>query len=130
MTQSNTKRPRGPRKPIITPATIQRANELIIEHRAAIADLAHLMASTAGRSRVQVDVRGTDGIASTYAVLRDGLVQLLSKDIAALEGEAKRLGVQLVEDAPPPLLSLAAPQPPLAAPDGPLLGQAHTAEAA
>ncbi len=91
------KRPRGPRKPVLNAAMIQRAQELMAEHRAAEQDL---VAATQGKARITVDVSGRG-----FSVLASGLATLLAKDVAAIEAEAKRLGVVLKEPAPAPLLT-------------------------
>lgn len=96
------KRPRGPRKPVLNAAMIPRAQELMAEHRAAEQDLARLVAETAGRIRLQVQLLPGG---ATYTVLAAGLATLLAKDLAAIEAEAERLGVVLKEPEPAPLLN-------------------------
>lgn len=108
MATSNTKRPRGPRKAIITAATIQRAQELITEHREAEARLNRFMLATGSRPVVSAEIMG-----ETYMLSVTGIGRTLAEDLVALEREAKRLGVQLKD-----------------APEAPLLGTAHQAEAA
>ncbi len=108
MATSNTKRARGPRKAIITPATLQRAQELITEHREADARLNRFMLAVGSRPVVSAEIMG-----EAYILSVTGIARTLAEDLVALEREAKRLGVQL-KDAPE-----AAP-----------LGTAHQAEAA
>jgi hypothetical protein len=108
MATSNTKRARGPRKAIITPATLQRAQELITEHREA--ELALNRFTIAAGSRLSVPV---EALGASYTISASGFATLLAQDLVALEREAKRLGVQLKD-----------------APEAPLLGTAHQAEAA
>ena len=123
-----TKRPGRPRQAIITPAVIQRAQELLKEHRAAEQDLAAFTQASTGMARVAVTVHG-----QSFSVLAPDFARLLAKDVTALEAEARRLGVQLKvwpEAAAPLPLVPAVPQPPLAPPPGPALGSAHPTEEA
>ena len=107
---SDTPKRRGPRKAIITPAVIQRAQELVNEHRAATATLAQVTVDTAGMARVLVEVHPR---LTVLSLLRADVLQLLAADILALEREAKRLGVALGEPEPAPLLdAIAAAAPP------------------
>lgn len=104
MATSNTKRARGPRKALITAATIQRAQELIKEHREAEADLAFFTQESSGIGRVSVTC-----LYRTFSIVPQHFANLLAKEVIALEAEAKRLGVQLRDPPAEPVLGTAQP---------------------
>lgn len=105
---SNPRKARTPRKPVLTQATIQRAQEVIEEHRAAVADL-DLFTQVAGiRPQVSVEMLGASGC--VFQVSTAGFAQLLAQEVVALEREAKRLGLVL-EPAPSVTLRPARAQP-------------------
>jgi hypothetical protein len=119
---STPRKARTPRKPVITAATIQRAQELMTDHRQAATDLATFTAAAGNRVRLQVEVLNTCG--GVFNVSVAGFAQLLAQDVVALEREAKRLGVEL---EPVPSAAPRQPAAPLTPHGEALLGQRHAA---